>query len=278
MNELNYTGYIEADLNDESLAELMEKGTSKILSATNENEYIIARDEHGKEVYFKYKKGRYELVKYPYINSVLTGQLKPRNPQQYCAMDMLLDKDISIKLITGKFGSGKTLACIDYAIQAIENGEFEKIVFVRNNVQVANTDALGALPGTELEKTLPYVMPFADHCGGVDGLMQLIHDGKLEVIPLAFLRGRSIRNAIIYSMESENLTKEQIQLIMGRVDEGSILLMDGDIKQRDKAAFEKSMGLEKMVSALKGNKLFGYVHLVKSERSEVAALADLLDE
>ena len=121
-------------------------------------------------------------------------------------------------------------------------------------------------------------MPFADHCGGVDGLMQLIHDGKLEVIPLAFLRGRSIRNAIIYSMESENLTKEQIQLIMGRVDEGSILLMDGDIKQRDKAAFEKSMGLEKMVSALKGNKLFGYVHLVKSERSEVAALADLLDE
>jgi Predicted ATPase related to phosphate starvation-inducible protein PhoH len=278
MNELNYTGYIEADLNDESLAELIEKGTSKILSTTTENQYVIAHDEHGKEVYFKCKNGKYELVKYPFINSILTGQLKPRNPQQYCAMDMLLDESIPVKLITGKFGSGKTLACIDFAIQAIEAGKFEKIVFVRNNVQVANTDSLGALPGDELEKTLPYVMPFADHCGGKDGLMRLIHDEKLEVIPLAFLRGRSIRNAIIYSMESENLTKEQIQLIMGRVDEGSILVMDGDIKQRDKAAFEKSMGLERMVSALKGNKLFGYIHLVKSERSEVSALADLLDE
>ena len=120
-------------------------------------------------------------------------------------------------------------------------------------------------------------MPFADHCGGVDGIERLISEGKLEVIPLAFLRGRSIRNSIIYSMESENLTKEHIQLIMGRVDEGSQLWLDGDIKQRDKAAFEKSQGLELMVERLKGHRLFGYVHLVKSERSEVAQLCDLLD-
>ena len=53
-------------------------------------------------------------------------------------------------------------------------------------------------------------MPFADHCGGINGLEQLIDDGRLEVIPLAFLRGRSIRNSILYSMESENLTKEHI--------------------------------------------------------------------
>ena len=64
---------------------------------------------------------------------------------------------------------------------------------------------------------------------------------------------------------------------MGRVDEGSQLWMDGDIKQRDKVAFEKSQGLELMIDRLKGNKLFGYVHLVKSERSEVARLCDLLD-
>lgn len=277
MEELNYTGYVDVDLNNESLAELIEKGTSGLLGRINENEYVIARDEQGKETYFKYQKGAYKMVKYPFISSELTGQLKPRNPQQYCAMDMLLDKDIPVKLITGKFGSGKTLACIDFAIQAVENGEFEKIVFIRNNVQVKDTDNLGALPGDPLEKVMPYVMPFADHCGGEDGVIQLIHDGKLEVIPLGYLRGRSIRNAIIYSMESENLTKEQIQLIMGRVDEGSILIMDGDIKQRDKVTFEKSMGLEKMVSALKGHKNFGYIHLIKSERSEVAAMADLLD-
>ena len=120
-------------------------------------------------------------------------------------------------------------------------------------------------------------MPFADHCGGVEGIKYLIDNGKLEVIPLGFLRGRSIQNSIIYSMESENLLKEHIQLLMGRVDTGSELWLDGDLKQRDRSSFEKSKGLETMIEKLSGNKLFGYIHLVKSERSEVAALADLLD-
>lgn len=207
----------------------------------------------------------------------MTGEIKPRNPQQLCAMDLLLNKDIPVKLITGKFGSGKSLLCITAALQALQRNEFEKIIFVRNNVQVKDTDALGALPGSVMEKTLPYVMPFADHCGGVEGVQMLIEQGKLEVIPLGFLRGRSIRNAILYSMESENLTKEHIQLIMGRIDEGSQLWMDGDLKQRDRQIFEKSAGLELMVERLKGNPLFGYVHLIKSERSKVAQLCDLMD-
>lgn len=133
------------------------------------------------------------------------------------------------------------------------------------------------MPGTAEDKTLPYVMPFADHCGGIEGVRMLIEERKLEVIPLGFLRGRSIRNSILYSMESENLTKEHIQLIMGRVDSGSQLWMDGDLKQRDRASFEKSQGLERMIEKLSGNPLFGYVHMPKSERSEVARLADLLD-
>ena len=203
--------------------------------------------------------------------------MKPRNPQQYCAMDLLKQKDIPLKLITGNFGSGKSMMCIVAALEAVQNEEFERIIFVRNNVQVKDTDQLGALPGDQYDKTLPYLAPFADHCGGFEGLQMLVDKGKLEVIPLAFLRGRSIRNSIIYSMESENLTKEHIQLIMGRVDQGSQLWMDGDFKQRDKVAFEKSQGLELMVERLKGNPLFGYVHLIKSERSKVAALADLLD-
>ena len=53
-------------------------------------------------------------------------------------------------------------------------------------------------------------MPLADHCGGIEGIKYLIEEGKLEVIPLGFLRGRSIRNSILYSMESENLTKQHI--------------------------------------------------------------------
>ena len=120
-------------------------------------------------------------------------------------------------------------------------------------------------------------MPMADHCGGIEGILSLLNSGKLEVIPLAFLRGRSIRNSIIISSEAENLTKEHIQLLIGRVDEGSNLWLDADCKQRDKVVFSNSQGIEVLIDRLKGESLFGYVHLVKSERSDTAALADKLN-
>ena len=273
--EEKYTGYKELSLGDYGI-EAFYKGDFPV--ELDENQYLILEDVTGKPIDYYRQKGE-ELIRlnYPLLKSEYTGEMKPRNPQQYCAMDLLKQKDIPLKLITGNFGSGKSMMCTVAALEAVQNEEFERIIFVRNNVQVKDTDQLGALPGDQYDKTLPYLAPFADHCGGFEGLQMLVDRGKLEVIPLAFLRGRSIRNSIIYSMESENLTKEHIQLIMGRVDEGSQLWMDGDFKQRDKVAFDKSQGLETMIRRLRGNKLFGYVHLIKSERSKVAALADLLD-
>lgn len=170
-----------------------------------------------------------------------------------------------------------TMLCTSRAVEMLERDEIERVIFVRNNVQVKDTDALGALPGTELDKVLPYVMPFADHCGGIDALRLLIAAGRLEVIPLGFLRGRSIKNAVLYATECENLTKEHIQLMLGRVDSGSQLWLDGDIKQRDRAVFEKSQGIETMIERLKGDPHFGYIKLEKSERSDIARLADKLD-
>ena len=273
---MDYIGYKQIHLTDDELAQFY---SNAILPYDFlENEYLILVNENGDAVdYYIRKNNEFKKVKFPIIGNDFTGEMKPRNPQQYCALDMLKRDDIPIKLLTGTFGSGKSMACITAALEAIQKGKFERIIFVRNNVQVKDTDNLGALPGTADDKMSPYLAPFADHCGGIDGVRMLVDSGKLEVIPLGFLRGRSIKNSILYSMESENLTKEHIQLIMGRVDSGSQLWMDGDLKQRDRASFEKSRGLECMVERLKNNPLFGYVHMPKSERSEVARLADLLD-
>ena len=276
---MDYTGIYEASLSNEELADFYESDGEVLCKQMVENQYLTLRAAGSDEVvdYYQKKDGVLHKVAFPSFKSDFCGTIKPRNPEQYCAMD-LLKSDVPIKLLTGKFGSGKTILIINWALEAIQKNQFEKIVFIRNNVQVKDTDPIGALPNGVLDKTLPYVMPFADHCGGVEGLKMLIDSGKLEVIPLGFLRGRSIRNSILYSMESENLTKQHIQLIMGRVDEGTQLVMAGDFKQKDRTIFERSQGLETMVERLAGNEYFGYVNLKKSERSKVAQLADLLDD
>lgn len=263
-----YKGYVR--LSDEQAAKFYSKHT--IDEPLYDNEYILIGDE-----VHCFQNGNFRRVDFPVIENAWSGILKPRNVEQKAAMDMVLDERTTVKLITGTWGTGKTLLLVTAALKGIEDGRFDKIVWIRNNVQVKDSDALGALPGSELEKMLPYVMPMADHCGGVDGIERLIAKGLLEVIPLGFLRGRSIRNAVIISSEAENLTKEHIQLLMGRVDEGSNLWLDADVRQRDRVNFEKSKGIETMIERLAGEELFGYVHLLKSERSATAALADKLN-
>lgn len=135
---------------------------------------------------------------------------------------------------------------------------------------------MGALPGEVLDKLLPYLGPFIDHVGEAE-VKSMIDNENLTVEPLQFLRGRNFERSIIMCSEAENLTKEHIQLIIARAAEGSIVMFDADINQRDKATFERSKGIETMIERFKGNKLFGYVHLIKGERSETASMADLLN-
>lgn len=270
-----YLGYKEIEFSDNDLSKFYEDQTN--VFDLKENEYLLVKNKG--EIVDKYRVVNGKLVKvlYTALGDNYSGIIKPRNPQQEIAFDMLKDGKTTLKLITGGFGSGKTLTLCAGALEAVNKGKFDKIVWVRNNIQVKDTDSLGALPGEAIDKVFPYLGPFMDHTGGPDGVARLLRDGKLEVIPLGFLRGRSLRNSIILCSEAENLTKEHIQLIIGRVDEGSELWLDADLKQRDKAVFEKSAGLETLIQKLAGHKLFGYVHLVKTERSETARLADLLD-
>lgn len=277
MNNEQYTGYKELVLTDEQLSQLYSEG---IIDGYEflENEYLIVKNEAG-EIVDKLvcRNSKLQRIHYTTFKNSYTGVLKPRNEHQELAFEMLKNPDITIKLITGTWGTGKTMALVVAALEAVQAGEFERIIWVRNNVQVKDTDQLGALPGEAFDKMLPYLGPFMDQVGGEHGVQMLIQNNQLEVIPLGFLRGRNIANAIIMCSEAENLTKEHIQLLMGRVAEGSALWLDGDVRQRDKIAFEKSKGLETMIERLRGEELFGYVHLVKSERSPTARLADKLN-
>lgn len=272
-----YRGFQEVFSDDERLPIFYSDLTSNIFNC-RQNEYVLINDADGaSKDFYRWDGIRYVLVGYKTIKNDYTGVVKPRNPQQRLAIDMLYNQDITVKILVGKFGTGKDYLMSSIVLDLVMQGKFDKIMWVRNNVEVKNSKPLGFLPGDAFDKLLPFAMPLADHVGGRDGLEHLISSQQIEVEHLGFIRGRDIKNTIIMCSEAENMTKEHVQLLLGRVGEGSALWLNGDYKQTDHKVFAENNGLMIAIDRLKGHPKFGFVKLVKTERSETAAMADLLD-
>lgn len=273
----DYTGFRTVRLTEEN-ADALYGAERKELFELLDGEYLIAENADG-SVADTFRREGDDLVKVGYrtVNSMYLGDIKPRNVHQKLAINMLFNPRNTIKVLTGPFGSGKDLLMCASAMELLEKDKFERIVYVRNNIEVRDSKPIGFLPGSSDDKLLPFAMPLADHIGGVDGLSRMIRDGAIEVTHLGFIRGRDIRNSIILCSEAENMTKQHIQLLIGRVGEGSELWINGDMKQCDGRVFYENNGLMNAVDKLKGHPRFGYVRLMKTERSETAAMADLLD-
>ena len=273
----DYLGYQTCCLTDEELGSLYAGVLPNGMSLL-QNEYLIVVDKDGNPIdYLKQAQSGLMRVIPKNIASKFNGKIRPRNPQQVLAVDMLYDPSITIKVLTGKYGSGKTMFMCSAAVELLEKGKVDQIIWIRNNIEVKNSKPIGHLPGSDKEKLMPYAMPLADHLGGMDGLEYYMRAGKIQITHLGFLRGRNICDSIIMCSEAENLTKEHVQLLIGRVAEGSSLWLDGDRKQVDNEVFRQNNGLTVAIERLKGQPRFGYVRLAKTERSETAALADLLD-
>lgn len=277
MNE-EYKGYRVVTMTDEQLAEFYSSGSVGETEEFAVNEYIVIQNESGELVdALRWNGSEFKKISKKPFSTKFGGKVSARNLQQELAMDMIQNEDITIKMIAGRFGSGKTFLLSAAAVQMVESGKFDKVVFVRNNVTVKNAPQIGYLPGSKDEKMSVWCAPLADHLGGEAGLEMLVRQRSIEIECLGFIRGRDIRHSIILVTEAENLTKEHIQLLISRVGEGSQIWFDGDLKQRDAEIFVKNSGMAVAIEKLRNHPRFGYVKLEKSERSETAAMADLLD-
>ena len=273
-----YNGYKEIVFTDEQFSQIYTDGRVGDY-IFKENEYVIAKNED-EEIVDKFicKGGRLERVPFQTLKNNYLGVVKPRNPQQELVVDLLLDPDAKIKVVKGVYGSGKDYLMLSAALQLIEKGKFDKIVFVRPNVSVRGLPDIGALPGTADEKLSWTLAPLWDKVGGEEGVAMMLNEKILESVPLLFIRGRSFEKSIIYMTEAQNMTTEIAKLVIGRVGEGSELWLNADTSQTDKKIFDEDNGVTKMINRLSGNKLFGYVYMPKTERSSVAELATLLDD
>lgn len=276
-NAKEYKGYKEVTLSNEEMSNFYLNLNTNIFNNVK-NEYLIVKKSDGEIVdYRKWTGKEYKALSWKQINTHFLGKLKPRNPQQVLAFDLLQDKDTTIKVLSGRAGSGKDVLMISNALKLIEDGKFDKLIYVRNALGVKDAEEIGFLPGSDYEKLKPFAMPLADHLGGETGLDMQIMQGNIEIEHLGFIRGRDFKNSIIYCSEAENLSKDHMQLIISRIGEGSSLWINGDFKQTDKPIFRMNNGLLSSIQKLAGHEKFGYVQLQKTERSETAAMVDLLD-
>jgi PhoH-like ATPase len=273
----NYKGYTEVVMSEFDMGCFYEcmanKWNIKI------NEYLVIKEECNGNVVDKLKwteKG-FKALNFKAVDSRYVGKVKPRNLQQELYMDMLQDKESKVKIVQGGYGTGKDYLALSNFLQMVEKNQYNKIIWVRNNIEAADSKPIGYLPGSLTEKLSVFADIVGDFVGDNVGFEMLLNSGKLELVHTGFLRGRDLRNSIIYCTEAQNMSSSLVKLILSRVSEGSIAFFNGDVKQIDDVYFKKNNGLELLVNKLQGNSLFGYVYLDKCERSEVAQLASLLD-
>lgn len=129
------------------------------------------------------------------------------------------------------------------------------------------------------DKILPLIGPLIDLVG-IDQVNRWIEREELEIVPLAYIRGRNFDDSIIIVSEAENLTEEHIKLLVARCGKNTRIFFDGDIKQADSTIFKDRNGLKLLLNLHKAPGLadmFSAVQLKTIERSKVAAAADYLD-
>ena len=196
-------------------------------------------------------------------------KLLPRNLEQESYLEKLEDPELQIVTAYGIAGSGKTYLACGYAANQLLKGHIDKIVFVRPNVALGG-EAIGHLPGNVIEKMRPWIAPLLDalieqgyHKSELEAMLK---DDVIEVVPVAYLRGRSFRNSVVIADECQNLTGEGMLSLLTRIGEHSKMIIVGDTDQTDRRG---SNGLEKMIHDCYSIESMGFVELRKSERNPI---------
>lgn len=163
-------------------------------------------------------------------------RLIPKNLAQESYIEALEDNTVDIVIAIGYAGSGKTYLATLYAIQQLRQGTISKIVVTRPNIAVDDKD-IGFLPGDILRKMAPWTKPvldvFEEHYG-VKETARMVEDGTVELVPMAYLRGRTFKNSIIIVDEAQNTTPTSMLSALTRIGESSKMIVTGDIQQSDR--------------------------------------------
>jgi phosphate starvation-inducible PhoH-like protein len=200
----------------------------------------------------------------PAIEVIYGGRrIAPRTPGQAKYIDAIRKHDMVFAV--GPAGTGKTYLAVALAVEALKNRAIRKIVLVRPAVEAG--ERLGFLPGDLQAKINPYLRPLLDALHEMidhDQIKRLMEQDVIEVIPLAYMRGRTLNEAFIILDEAQNTTVAQMKMFLTRMGAGSKIVVSGDHTQVDLPHDARS-GLTDALSRLKGIKGIKVVRLTAED-------------
>ena len=254
--------------------------------SANPHQFIKFLTTHGDTLCY----GRYVSDdKIKLVEKKFPWDLKPRNLEQELAMDLLLDNDVSLVSLVGKSGSGKTTLAIACAMQMVlEEKRYNKIIIFKSMQPLDKAEETGFLPGNLQEKLAPifsnidqaFEFLFTQSKNGKKNqspdkwraaLDAISKRGLIEYQPLTYIRGQSIKDAIVILDETQNISKSNIKSFLTRAGENTKVILTGDIDQIDNDSLDPiNNGLTQVIDKFKTSYLAGNLVLNKCERSMLA--------
>ncbi len=187
----------------------------------------------------------------------------PKTPGQAGYCEAIRGHDIVLGI--GPAGTGKTFLAVAQAIEALRSGSVRRIVLVRPAVEAG--ERLGFLPGDYQAKVNPYLRPLYDALNcflELGQLRRLIDHEVVEIVPLAYMRGRTLDEAFILLDEAQNTTPEQMKMFLTRMGQGSKIVVTGDVTQVDLGPGRRS-GLIEVQGFLRGIPGIAFVNLGRED-------------
>lgn len=201
--------------------------------------------------------------------------IKAKTPNQSVYIKSVRENDICFAI--GPAGTGKTYLAVAFAVSALKKGIVKKIVLARPAVEAG--ESLGFLPGDFREKIDPYLRPLYDALEEMlpsEQLKNYIEKGTIEIVPLAYMRGRTLNNAYVILDEAQNATGMQMKMFLTRLGPNSKAIITGDITQIDLPTYSQS-GLVQVKEILKGVDGVGFINFEKIDVVRHKLVKDIID-
>ncbi len=281
---LLYQGHREVVVSSEQIRQAFRDGLSLEIDDVSANEYIVLvdRDSETHTALGRFRSETGLITAVPRMEEGVWG-IRPKNREQMCALDILLDDEVKVVTMVGKAGTGKTLLALAAGLKRTTDDQRYQRVLVSRPIFPLGKD-IGFLPGTVEEKLDPWMKPIFDNVEFLLGRRSdgrrgrgpetLVDMGVLEIEPLTYIRGRSIPHQYMIVDEAQNLTPHEVKTILTRAGGGTKLVFTGDPYQIDNPYVDASdNGLVYLVNRLRDQPLAGSITLMQGERSPLAEMA-----